>query len=70
MNKCIYRGSRHTLHGIYQKSYIIGESYAIGGHKGGQIAFPIAVVESSNGSLIEVPIQDIKIVKKENINNE
>ena len=65
MNKCVYNDTELILHGIFQKSYMIGESYAVGGHKGGQIAFPVAVIELLDGSLMEVHIHEIKIIKND-----
>ena len=46
--------------GVFQYSDIIQPSIAVGGHAGGTIAFPVAVV-SLNGKLLQVKIQDVRL---------
>ena len=42
------------LHGIFQFSNVIGESYMVGGHPGGVIAYPVAIIEHENGMIEQV----------------
>lgn len=58
MKKCklkVYDKSGHetqkvaNFHGIFQKSYIVAQSSMIGGHLGGVVAYPVAVVELDDG---------------------
>ncbi|MEK3996706.1 hypothetical protein MKY29_18490 [Psychrobacillus sp. FSL K6-2365] len=44
--------------GVYQYSNVLGESPMIGGHRGGVVAYPIAVVKI-NGMLKEVKLSEI-----------
>lgn len=48
------------LHGLFQFSQIIKPSHLIGGHDGGVIAYPVAVVEYENGTFAEVRPHRIK----------
>lgn len=38
-----------NFHGIFQKSYVVEQSSMIGGHLGGVVAYPVAVVELDEG---------------------
>ena len=55
-----------SLLGIFQKSYMIGESYIIGGHKGGQIAYPVAVIEFDDGTISECVPEELKAINENN----
>ncbi|WP_159641839.1 hypothetical protein [Erysipelothrix anatis] len=56
-----YKGQKVKLHGIFQHSYVIRPSIAMGGHNGGQMSFPVAVIEHENGNIKQ--IQDIHELK-------
>lgn len=59
------KGEKVLLHGIFQKSHMVGESLVAGGHKGGQVSFPIAVVEFiDNGQVVEVYPVELKKLKE------
>ncbi|MFL1998370.1 hypothetical protein VYF65_004170 [Lysinibacillus irui] len=47
------------LIGVFQYSQPIGESMMIGGHSGGVVAYPIAVVKIGN-ELKEMPINRLR----------
>lgn len=57
-----YKNKKVKLHGIFQHSYVIPPSLMVGGHNGGQIAYPIAVIEYENGDIKQ--IQDIHDLKR------
>lgn len=50
-------------HGIFQDSYIVQPSLMVGGHSGGVVANPVAIVEVEGGSLIRVNPIDIKFIE-------
>lgn len=49
------------FHGIYQRSDVVVPSYAKGGHSGGPVARPVAVVELMDGTLRMVEIEDVRL---------
>lgn len=51
------------FHGRYQRSKIVPPSYMKGGHQGGVITFPVAVVEDKNG-LHEVEVWRVKEIEE------
>lgn len=55
-----YKGEKVKLHGIFQHSYIVEQSLMIGGHGGGQISYPIAIVEYENGDIENVDTHELK----------
>lgn len=44
--------------GVFQRSRVINPSPMVGGHPGGVIAYPIAVVKIGDG-LREIPLSDL-----------
>ncbi|UPW82340.1 hypothetical protein [Lysinibacillus sp. Ag94] len=56
INKEVVEGE---LVGVFQYSQPIGESIMIGGHAGGVVAYPVAVVKIEN-ELKEVPINRLR----------
>lgn len=56
-----YKGQKVKLQGIFQHSYVIRPSISMGGHNGGQMACPVAVIEYENGDIKQ--IQDIHELK-------
>ena len=55
-----YKGEQVKLHGIFQYAYVIEQSLMIGGHGGGQIAYPVAVIQFKNGEFMNVQPQELK----------
>lgn len=60
--KCIYRKSVCTFHGFFQRSMVIKPSIMVGGHSGGVIAYPVAIIENKKGKLMEVTATSIQFV--------
>lgn len=60
--QCIFRKEAYTFHGFYQKSDLIPPSLAVGGHSGGVIAYPVAIIEDKKGELMEVEATYIQFV--------
>lgn len=50
------------FHGLFPNSYIVAPSLMIGGHNGGIVADPVAIVEVEGGNLIHVNPIDIKFL--------
>jgi hypothetical protein len=61
--KCIYRKSVCTFHGFFQRSMVIKPSIMVGGHSGGVIAYPVAIIEDKKGKLIEATATSIRFVE-------
>lgn len=60
--KCIFKKTVCTFHGFFQRSIIMGPSLMIGGDNGGVIAYPVAIIESKKGELMEVEATSIQFV--------
>lgn len=58
--KCIYKKSVCTFHGFYQESNVIPPSPLVGGHGGGVIAYPVAIIEDEKGNVMEVEATSIQ----------
>ena len=54
-----YRDKQVKLHGIFQMSTVLPPSNMLGGHTGGVIAYPVAVIEYENGDLEQVSPNEI-----------
>lgn len=63
--KCIFKKTVCTFHGFFQRSIIMGPSLMIGGDNGGVIAYPVAIIETEKGEVLEVDA--IKIQFKEDM---
>lgn len=50
--------------GMFQESYVIPPSPLVGGHSGGVVARPVAMVEMENGHLIYARPEDIKFIDR------
>lgn len=59
--KCIFRKEVYTFHGFYQESNVIPPSPLVGGHSGGVIAYPVAIIEDKKGKLMEVEATSIQL---------
>ena len=55
-----YKGKKIKLHGIFQFANVIEPSIMNGGHSGGQVSYPIAVIEHENGDIEHVHPHQIK----------
>ncbi|MEG0327761.1 MAG: hypothetical protein RR565_04805 [Erysipelothrix sp.] len=55
-----HKGKKVKLHGIFQQAEILPPSMLVGGHNGGQLASPIAVIEYENGDFAHVYPYEIK----------
>lgn len=62
--KCIFKKTVCTFHGFFQRSIIMGPSLMIGGDNGGVIAYPVAIIETEKGEVLEVEATSIQF--KEN----
>lgn len=60
IKKCIYKKSVCTFHGFFQRSMVIGPSIMVGGHSGGTIAYPVAIIEDEKGNVMEVETTSIQ----------
>lgn len=60
--KCIFKKTVCTFHGFFQRSIIMGPSLMIGGDNGGVIAYPVAVIETEKGEVLEVEATSIQFV--------
>lgn len=58
--KCIYKKSVCTFHGFFQRSMVIKPSIMVGGHSGGVIAYPVAIIEDEKGNVMEVEATSIQ----------
>lgn len=52
-----------TFHGFFQRARVIEPSPMIGGHPGGTVAYPVALVEFENGQVVGVEAVAIKFVE-------
>ena len=62
--KCIYKKAVCTFHGFFQRSIVVGPSLMIGGDSGGVIAYPVAVIETEKGDVLEVEAIKIQFKAK------
>nr|DAW47348.1 MAG TPA: hypothetical protein [Caudoviricetes sp.] len=63
--KCIFRKEVYTFHGFYQESNVIPPSPLVGGHSGGVIAYPVAIIETEKGEVLEVEAMKIQFKEDE-----
>lgn len=63
--KCIFKKTVCTFHGFFQRSIIMGPSLMIGGDDGGVIAYPVAVIETEKGEVIEAQAVSIQFMENE-----
>ena len=64
--KCIFKKTVCTFHGFFQRSMVVEPSLVLGGHDGGVMAYPVAIIETEEGDVLEV--KAISIQLKENKN--
>lgn len=65
MRPCLvgHEKKRCLFHGLFQDSDVYAPSLMVGGHNGGVVAGPVAIVETEDGSLIRVNPIDIKFLE-------
>lgn len=54
------------FHCFSVRSEVIQPSIMIGGHTGGNVQYPVALVELHDGSMVELPAFMIRFIDKEN----
>lgn len=65
MRKCIFKDEVAIFHGIYQISQVIPPSMLNGGHNGGVVSEPMAVIETIDGNLLTVYLRNVKMIGSE-----
>lgn len=63
--KCIFKKTVCTFHGFFQRSIIVGPSLMLGGDDGGVLAYPVAVIETEKGEVIEAQAVSIQFMENE-----
>lgn len=63
--KCIFKKTVCTFHGFFQRSMIIEPSLMLGGHDGGVMAYPVAIIETEEGEVLEVGAMKIQFKENE-----
>lgn len=63
--KCIFKKTVCTFHGFFQRSMIIEPSMMLGGHDGGVMAYPVAIIETEKGEVLEVGAMKIQFKENE-----
>lgn len=63
--KCIFKKTVCTFHGFFQRSIIMRPSLMIGGDDGGVLAYPVAIIETEEGDVIEAQAVSIQFMENE-----
>lgn len=63
--KCIFKKTVCTFHGFFQRSIIMRPSLMLGGDDGGVLAYPVAVIETEKGEVIEAQAVSIQFMENE-----
>ena len=63
--KCIFKKTECTFHGFFQRSMVMEPSLMLGGSDAGVIAYPVAVIETEKGEVLEVGAIKIQFVEDE-----
>lgn len=63
--KCIFKKTVCTFHGFFQRSIIMRPSLMIGGDDGGVLAYPVAIIETEEGDVIEAQAVSIQFMEDE-----
>lgn len=69
LRKCIVNGSTGYFHGVFQFAQPVPADLMVGGAPGGQLAYPIAVVEKEDGSINYAQLSSIRFLGKEEAEN-
>ena len=68
--KCIFKKTVCTFHGFFQRSIIMRPSLMIGGDDGGVLAYPVAIIETEEGDVIEAQAVSIQFKEDEEYGNQ
>lgn len=60
MRKCRINDIEYKFHMFEQNSEVIPPSIMVGGHRGGQLSYVMAIVEDSDGNVLRKHIDDMK----------
>ena len=63
--KCIFKKTVCTFHGFFQRSMVVEPSLVLGGHDGGVMAYPVAIIETEEGEVLEVGAMKIQFKENE-----
>lgn len=63
--KCLVGDEKAYFHGIFQFADTVPPSPMVGGDPGGQIAYPVAVVEKQDGTLTTVALNKVRLYTQE-----
>nr|DAJ21561.1 MAG TPA: hypothetical protein [Siphoviridae sp. ctWyD10] len=63
--KCIFKKTVCTFHGFFQRSMVVEPSLVLGGHDGGVMAYPVAIIETEEGEVLEVGAMKIQFKEDE-----
>ena len=64
---CTYNEQEYFFHGFFQASNLYDASPMIGGHPGGAVFYPVAVIEDcQNGQVHSVPADAIRFTGETN----
>lgn len=63
--KCLVGEEAAYFHGVFQYATTIEPSPMVGGQPGGQISYPVAVVEKQDGTLTAVRFSNIRFPPEE-----
>ena len=62
--KCIYKKTVCTFHGFFQRSMVLEPALmTLGAIDGGVIAYPVAIIETEKGEVLEVEATSIRFVE-------
>ena len=64
--KCIFKKTVCTFHGFFQRSIIVEPSLMLGGPDGGVLAYPVAIIETEEGDVLEVTATSIQFKENKN----
>lgn len=62
---CKVNGSEAICHGIFIRSRVVEPSPMIGGHQGGTVAYPVAVIEYVNGKTVICDVGEVVFLNGE-----
>lgn len=63
--KCLVGDEEAYFHGVFQLADTVSPSPMVGGDPGGQIAYPVAVVEKQDGTLTTVALNKVRLYTQE-----
>ena len=63
--KCIFKKTVCTFHGFFQRSMVLEPSLMLGGSDAGVLAYPVAVIETEKGEVIEAQAVSIQFMENE-----